>query len=64
MPAAVYPEQFAWDQAADDWWWLDRFQMDPERVDQLRPGTYARLKEIDGMAAQIRKEAQERANRG
>lgn len=44
-------------------WWLDTYGLDPDRVDALPAGTYARAKDIHNLIVQAKNEAQERANR-
>lgn len=62
MPEADTVEKRLWDSAFSDWWWLDRFGLDPDRVKALPLNTRDRVPIIQTEADRIAKEQMKRSS--
>lgn len=56
IPPPLPGEPTLWDQAAEDFWWLERFRLTPGQVDDLPLATYELLPEIAAVADEIGRE--------
>jgi hypothetical protein len=61
LPPPNTIEKELWDKAFNDWWWLERYGLDPDRVEALPLVTRDRVPYIATLADEL---AEERSKRG